>query len=108
MKAIPSNRIISIRIPIAAREEWAWQADQALAADQLYGTHRSHSPLDTNWEGTITDRGTGELKGFCKLAQDMTKAVLRLAPSWHTIKGTFLLTNELALDRICSIYVLST
>lgn len=38
------------------------EAERAPTANQLYGTCRSHSPLDTSWEGTITDRGAGELK----------------------------------------------
>lgn len=61
------------------------EAERAPTANQLYGTCRSHSPLDTSWEGTITDGGgRGTHKDSCKLPlgkQDLTKAILRTAPS---------------------------
>lgn len=60
------------------------EAERAPTANQLYGTCRSHSPLDTSWEGTITDKGRGTQKDSCKLAsgkQDLIKAILRIAPS---------------------------
>lgn len=45
------------------------EAERAPTANQLYGTCTSHSPLDTGWEGTITNRGgQGNSKGSLQTA----------------------------------------
>lgn len=44
------------------------EAEWAPTANQLYGMCRSHSPLDTSWEGTITDGGQGNPKVFLQTA----------------------------------------